>query len=624
MRTAVAVCRTFEAEARLVLQEVDLRGVDLVLLPPACGRPRRTDPGPRGLQPGPGERVEVFAARGCVGAALGCERCTVHVLDQCCELVAPPALVAHLLRSGAYLVTPGWLVRWRAQLDQLGLDAATAPALFGETMKRVVLLDTGAVPGAADRLRELAAFVGLPAEVLPVGVDHLRLRFSAALSRRRVEDERAESLAAVGRAHRRSTHYAAAFDLLGTLTEIGEEKRVIERALEVFCMLFAPREATFVSVVDGAATGVVSRPPRTLDARALLPRLRPDLDGRVVGADGFVLPVKHLDRLLGAVQLQGVAAPSHLERDLGLAATVAGVCGLAVANAREYELVKRGEEALREANARLVEVDQRKNAFLAMLSHELRNPLAPIRNSVYILERARPGGEQALRAREVIDRQARHLSRLVDDLLDVTRISRGKIRLLRERVELNHLVRSAGEDFRELFHRSGLELRVSVPDEPLLVDGDPTRLAQAIGNLLQNAAKFTPPGGHAVLSLGAEGEGWAAVQVQDDGAGIQHELLSKVFEPFVQADTTLDRSRGGLGLGLALVKGLVELHGGTVGVRSEGPGRGALFTLRMPLEVPSRPRPGPVAEPAGAQPWTGRSLSAIHDAPGATEDLSGA
>jgi len=252
-----------------------------------------------------------------------------------------------------------------------------------------------------------------------------------------------------------------------------------------------------------------------------------------------------------------------------------------------------------EARLSLEEADRRKNEFLAMLSHELRNPLAPIRNSLYVLERAAPGGEQARRAQEVIDRQVAHMTRLVDDLLDVTRISRGKIQLHREPLELGENVRRAVEDHRSGFTSRGIELEVSVPQDPIPVEGDRTRVAQVIGNLLNNAAKFTPGGGRVrvLVDLDPARSDAARVRVRDTGAGITPEMMPRLFEPFTQADATLDRSQGGLGLGLALVKGLVELHGGTVGAASDGPGQGTEFTIRLPL----RRGPAPVLRGAGSQ-----------------------
>ncbi|MCK6548575.1 hybrid sensor histidine kinase/response regulator, partial [Myxococcota bacterium] len=202
--------------------------------------------------------------------------------------------------------------------------------------------------------------------------------------------------------------------------------------------------------------------------------------------------------------------------------------------------------------AELREEAHRKNEFLAVLSHELRNPLAPIRNCLRILEAAEPGSELAQRARETIDRQARQLTRLVDDLLDVTRIERGKVRLQREHVDLAALVRRAVDDHRDLFAKAGLEVVARIPIEPMDFDGDPTRISQVIGNLLHNSTKFTPGGGQVWISLSREGPPERALlRVRDTGLGITPDTLAHLFEPFVQGDKTLDRSGGGLGLGLA-------------------------------------------------------------------------
>ncbi|WP_143140412.1 hybrid sensor histidine kinase/response regulator [Nannocystis exedens] len=272
---------------------------------------------------------------------------------------------------------------------------------------------------------------------------------------------------------------------------------------------------------------------------------------------------------------------------------------------------KRTEAALRASEERhralaeaLREADRRKDEFLAMLSHELRNPLAPIKNSLYILSHAAPGSERARRAEEVIERQIEHMTRLIDDLLDVTRISRRKIQLRRTTVEMNELVRRTVEDHRSVFERSGVSLELALADRPAWVDGDPTRLSQIVGNLLQNAAKFTGPGGWARVSVAAS-ETDVLVRVRDSGMGIEPDMLPLLFNPFTQADNTLDRSRGGLGLGLALVKGLVELHDGEVRAASEGPNRGSEFTVRLPAIA------APAGEAAASAPSSHASLGRI-------------
>jgi PAS domain S-box-containing protein len=222
------------------------------------------------------------------------------------------------------------------------------------------------------------------------------------------------------------------------------------------------------------------------------------------------------------------------------------------------------ERALRESERELRDADARKNEFLAMLSHELRNPLAPIRNSLFILQHVRGDGEQVQHAEAVIERQVAHLTSLVDDLLDVTRVTRGKIRLEKEQVNLDELVGRTVEDHRDLFARAGVELAFRPSGARLTVRADRTRLTQVVGNLLQNAVKFTPKGGSTAVSVESREDGQAAVRVCDTGAGIGADILPHLFEPFTQADRTLDRSKGGLGLGLALVRGLVEMHDAAV------------------------------------------------------------
>lgn len=233
------------------------------------------------------------------------------------------------------------------------------------------------------------------------------------------------------------------------------------------------------------------------------------------------------------------------------------------------------QEALRTA-------DRRKDEFLATLSHELRNPLAPICNSLYILQRATAGREQANRAAGIIERQVGHLTRLVDDLLDLTRISRGKVQLKLEFLDLGQLGRKIAQDYREMFEGNGIQFDSLIPDEPIWVYADRTRIAQVLCNLLGNSTKFTPQLGRVLFAIETAGSS-VTVRVRDSGVGIPADVLPNLFQPFIQAAETLERSRGGLGIGLALVKGLAELHGGSVSVTSDGPGRGAEFLVRLPL-----------------------------------------
>jgi PAS domain S-box-containing protein len=252
---------------------------------------------------------------------------------------------------------------------------------------------------------------------------------------------------------------------------------------------------------------------------------------------------------------------------------------------------RRLEDELRKLAADLSEADRRKDEFLATLAHELRNPLAPIRNALQVL-RLSPHRDAQEQAHSMMGRQLEQMVRLVDDLLDVTRISQGKLELRRERVPLAAVVGSAVETSRPLIDHLGHELTVALPDQPVLVDADPTRLAQVFANLLNNSAKYMDRGGHIRLTAERQGSD-VLVSVKDTGIGIAAEQLPRIFQMFSQVEGSLERSQGGLGIGLTLVKRLVEMHGGRIEARSEGPGRGSEFVVRLPAAAGA---PGPQAE----------------------------
>jgi PAS domain S-box-containing protein len=254
--------------------------------------------------------------------------------------------------------------------------------------------------------------------------------------------------------------------------------------------------------------------------------------------------------------------------------------------------IKRAEEALREA-------DRRKDEFLAMLAHELRNPLVPIRNAAHVLGRLDLDEPRVRWAHGVIERQVSHLARLVDDLLDVSRIARGKIALKREAVDLANLVERALESVRPFMQAKGHRLEAHTPEQAVQLLGDPVRLGQVLVNLLENAAKYTPDGGHIALRAEVTGTN-VAIRISDDGMGMAPELLPVVFDLFQQGERALDRTQGGLGIGLTLVKGLVEMHGGQVTAQSSGPGRGSTFTVSLPLAVEATPEPAAATPPTAA------------------------
>jgi len=245
---------------------------------------------------------------------------------------------------------------------------------------------------------------------------------------------------------------------------------------------------------------------------------------------------------------------------------------------------------LSQKRAALERADRAKEELLSMLAHELRNPLGTISNALQVLRMRDEGDETAKRAIDAAERQVLHQAMLIDDLLEASRVTRGEIELQCEDLDLTELVRGTVEGYREGLKQAGIALGLDLSQEPLRVRGDQLRLSQAISNLMDNAIKFTSGGGHITVKVtpGADGRR-AEVTVRDDGAGILPEELPYVFEVFAQGDHSLDRSQGGLGIGLAVVKGLVEMHGGEVAARSQGPGKGSEFSLLLPLDPTARP-----------------------------------
>lgn len=267
--------------------------------------------------------------------------------------------------------------------------------------------------------------------------------------------------------------------------------------------------------------------------------------------------------------------------------------------------------ALRERAEELAETNRHKDEFLATLAHELRNPLAPIRNAVQYLGMEGLTGRDVQTGRDVISRQVAVMVRLIDDLLDVSRISRNKLDIQKQRVELASVVESAVESSRPLIQQCGHELTIRLPPEPVALDADPIRLAQVFLNLLNNAAKFTKRGGHIWLTAAREGSD-ALVSVRDNGIGIPGDMLPRIFDMFTQVDRSLERSQGGLGIGLTLVRRLVDLHDGTIEARSDGPDQGSEFVVRLPL-IPPPLEPPPAGDGLRVAALSGSRILVVDD-----------
>ena len=295
----------------------------------------------------------------------------------------------------------------------------------------------------------------------------------------------------------------------------------------------------------------------------------------------------------------------HAARELGAGRPVREFRSRVMEAQVALSAMREAGKELEQRNASLREADRRKDEFIAVLAHELRNPLAPVRTAVEVQRRTTPGDPADLRARRVIERQVAHMSRLIDDLLDVARIARGKMSLTRERCDLAHIVRQVVHDWWPQIEEAGLRVEVSAPPQPLWIDADPVRVAQMLANLLNNAVRFTERGGVLRVAAGSQEDAPSAwMQVSDTGVGIEPKVLARLFDPFTQADQDFARTKGGLGLGLALTRSLAQLHGGRVEAASGGLGYGATFTVWLPRAAPVPPQqePAPATAPNRSPP----------------------
>ncbi len=393
-------------------------------------------------------------------------------------------------------------------------------------------------------------------------------------------------------------------DLAHALESGQDAEARVGRALVTLRRLVPLDRCVLVNAAAEAAPRLLLEPPlpelerRRVEAKA--EALLASLFDRAPGALGpipagaashLAVPLVALDEIAGVLLVER-DRDAYGEQDLQLLSVVASMLGAYLASLRLHGEERRVTQELRDAIVR-------RTHFLGMLSHELRNPLGPIGNALHVLDRVAPGSEQAQQARAIMSRQFGQLTRLVDDLLDATRLASGKVQVRRARVDLAEVVRRAVEDHRSLFVRSGVGLDLRVADGPLWIDGDAVRLSQVVGNLLTNAAKFANPGGRAEVSVAREAPGTAVVRVRDDGIGIAPDVRGRLFEPFAQAADARDRGRGGLGLGLALAKALVDLHGGTIAARGDDVGRGAELVVSLPL-LPQQASEVGASRPAAA------------------------
>jgi signal transduction histidine kinase/CheY-like chemotaxis protein len=476
--------------------------------------------------------------------------------------------------------------------------AAAAPLVVqDEVIGGLLLTDRGHRRFTTDEVRIIGAF----ADQAAAAFNNARLYAEA--ERRRLE---AESAAAELRRLQTISDVAltslAVDDLLREL--LGRVRTVLGVDSGAVLLIDRDRQVLIHRAVSGLEEGLDQLPipvgegfsgrvaqaqgPVVAEDISKIPMYRPLLAARgirsLLGA-----PLIVAGRATGVIRVCSTRPRHFDEADARLLQLVADRVALAIEHAHLYE-------AERSARSEAEAANRTKDQFLAMLAHELRNPLAPIRSGIYVIGRRLAGDPMVERAQRIIERQLQHLTRLLDDLLDVARITQGKIELVRVPLDLGTIVSEAVDAARGLLDGKGHSVGLNLPERPVRLAADPTRLVQIVSNLLSNAAKYTPANGIVTVTAGEE-RGWATITVEDNGIGIAPELLPRVFDLFSQLDPSTARTEGGLGVGLTLVRRLAELHGGRVTARSRGRGQGSAFVVHLPAGVRTVPPPAGAAQP---------------------------
>ena len=601
-RLCILVCEDFQSEVASAIESEGFDDVVMAAYPTCCDPPGiGWDTLSQATRACASENDHICLLGGFCIAGLGdppdnMKHCYRQELDRCFDLVVNEGIVGSHLGQGAHLLTPGWLARWQQNLEQWGFDQTSAKECFGESISRLVLLDTGVDTQSSEHLLEFAGFLGLPFETMPVGLDFLRLVLTKIVLEWRLEVRRNELSQVSAKANRQSAEHAMAFDLIGRLTGIMTEAQAIESILDLFAMMFAPGILAYLPMKDGEPGSVCSRPLHSVDRVVIrddairFERVSDSHHAWTESGNGFILRVSHRDETLGLLEVDEIAFPQYKEYYLNLALNMVGVCGLAIDNARTYQEVKRAESALKEYSERLEEMVEERTKELrdaqdqllrreklaalgqmsAMVSHELRNPLGAILNAAYFLKMT-VSDETSATTREFLDlivEEVRSADRIISDLLDFTRTRTPN----REDIVLSRLVT---EVLAKRPPPEGVGVTTDIaPDlSPVYVDAH--QMKQVLVNLVTNAYQAMAEGG--TLTISAQpGEREVALSVADNGVGISEENRAKLFEPLYTTKTH------GIGLGLMVVRNLVEANGGSIEVESEV-GKGSTFRVRIPM-----------------------------------------
>lgn len=615
-RTCILICEHYRAEIEAILAEGGRDSLCPAFFPPRCGRPPLTWDEIRVLvKPcSPAGSLHLFG--GCCLAGLGEPPPDLAGYDSvqfeyCMEMIAGSFTIRELVASGAYLVTPGWLLRWREHIEEWGFTGETAPRFFAEFARQILLLDTGIRGAALLELKECAGFVDRPCGTVAVGIDLIRCRVDLCHERSQKKTaEKAELFA-----QRSLSEYAMAFDLLTTIAQSVDESDVIQKMLNLYGMLFAAADLFFVRFADGKPVEVFTRGFGYSGENDILLLKAAGLQSDYAlneDADGFLLKVSHGSRYFGVVAVEGLELPEYLQNYLNLAVATIGICGLALHNAEVFREIADTNRQLEQAHTELKGshlrlLQQEKLASIGQLAagvaHEINNPIGFVKSNLSSLTKYMTKVETYLNelesatsaeARERVTalRRSLKMEYILTDIPDLLNESLiGISRVAKIVTDLMTYSHSKGEDLQPLDLNEVLQSAVGliandlrgkgelvwVLQEIPTVRADRGQMAKLFLNLLANALFALPDQGGEITVATSVANGSVCVTLHDNGCGIPDALLPRIFDPFF---TTKEPGEG-TGLGLAVSREIVTKLGGSIEVASE-PGRGTTFTVRLP------------------------------------------
>lgn len=581
----ILTCGNFFREVAAIIETQQIKDVTVKPFADACLRPGAD----RALlaqavseYSQAGAQVAIFGGR-CLAGLQDLQadgRVVVYSTEACAELALNPEIVRAYTTAGAYLTTPGWLVEWAETIAQANMDPAAVRGLLGESAQRIVLLDTGVYPDSADRLQAFAAFVGLPAEILPVGLTMVELHLAKVLAQFRLHSQQTQAVADSAHASRQSADYAMLFDLISALGGITTEAEVVEKIFEVFALLCAPSRLVYVPLMDGVPGDVRARPAYIGVSDAVKTRMA-GLHSSYAWTEsgkGFTLRIGRRNQIFAVIEADGLSYPDLKHDYLNLGLNIAPVLALAIANARQFQKLSTAKTLLERSNAELEQ-------FAAIVSNDLREPLHTLAHRLELLTAryAAQLPDDAVTLIAQANQDAGYMQRLIDDLLAYCRVD--MIDRAFELTDCEIVVQQVLRNLAGLIEDAG----ATISCDPLpAVEGDITQLTLVFQNLISNAIKFRSErlpeiNIRAELQVGDPTAEQAEISwlfaVQDNGIGIDPGYAEQVFGLFSHAPG--QKVRSGTGMGLAICKKIIERHGGRIWFEST-PGQGTTFYFTIP------------------------------------------